>query len=90
MTFASPLVALAALGFVLGLIWAIQRVVRTGFLARALPSQTAGGRLRVHQVLVLDARRRLHLVHCDGRDVLLLTGGSSDVVVGWLDREGAA
>ena len=28
-----------------------------------------------------------HLIKCDGRRVLLLTGGAHDVVVGWLDRE---
>ena len=30
-------------------------------------------------------RRRLLLVHCGERRVLLLTGGAQDVVVGWLD-----
>jgi flagellar protein FliO/FliZ len=41
-------------------------------------------------VLALDSGRRLHLVRCEGRDVLLLTGGPQDVVVGWLpDREAA-
>ena len=34
--------------------------------------------------LPLDQRRRLTLVGCQGRQVLLLTGGSSDVVLGWL------
>jgi flagellar protein FliO/FliZ len=82
--------ALAALGIVLGLIWIIQRAIRLGLLPRALPSQATGTRIRVLQVLALDTRRRLHLVRCDGRDVLLLTGGTSDLVVGWLDRESGA
>ena len=43
--------------------------------------------LPVQDVLALDPRRRLHLVRCDERRVLLLTGGAQDVVVGWLDRE---
>ena len=41
----------------------------------------------MQDVLALDARRRLHLVKCDQRRVLLLTGGAQDVVVGWLDPE---
>jgi flagellar protein FliO/FliZ len=32
----------------------------------------------------LDGRRRLVLVSCDGRTLLLLTGGPQDVVLGWL------
>jgi flagellar protein FliO/FliZ len=39
----------------------------------------------VQDVLALDARRRLHLITCDGRRVLLLTGGAQDLVVGWLE-----
>ena len=38
-------------------------------------------------VLALDGRRRLHRVACNGREVLLLTGGGTDVVVGWLPPE---
>ena len=45
------------------------------------------GRLALVHALALDPRRRLHLVRCDDRHVLLLTGGAQDVVVGWLDSE---
>ncbi|NHO31819.1 hypothetical protein [Acetobacter fallax] len=38
--------------------------------------------------LALDARRRLSVISCHGRKVLLLTGGPSDVVVGWLPEPG--
>ncbi len=41
-------------------------------------------RMVVREATALDARRRLHLVACDGRELLLLTGGPNDVVVGWL------
>ncbi|MBN8891274.1 MAG: flagellar biosynthetic protein FliO, partial [Rhodospirillales bacterium] len=41
-------------------------------------------RLAVARTLALDPRRRLHLVRCEGRQVLLLTGGAQDIVVGWL------
>ena len=40
--------------------------------------------LRLRRVLALDARRRLSLVQVGGRQVLLLTGGGQDQVVGWL------
>jgi flagellar protein FliO/FliZ len=43
-----------------------------------------GARLRVQETLALDRARRLHIVHCDGRDLLLLTGGPGDLAVGWL------
>ena len=43
-----------------------------------------GRRLGIAEVLALDTRRRLVLVRCDGREVLLLTGGSQDAVLGWL------
>jgi flagellar protein FliO/FliZ len=79
----SILLALLSLVAVLGLILAAGRVARTGLLARRLPG---GGRISLVQVVALDPRRRLHLVSCDGRHVLLLTGGGQDLVVGWLDR----
>jgi flagellar protein FliO/FliZ len=47
----------------------------------------SGGVLAVQDVLALDARRRLHLIKCNDRRVLLLTGGAQDIVVGWLDHE---
>jgi flagellar protein FliO/FliZ len=72
----------AALAAVLVLIWLASRVARFGGMARR---PAGGGTLSVQDVLALDARRHLHLVKCDDRRVLLLTGGAQDVVVGWLD-----
>ncbi len=43
-----------------------------------------GRRMAVQEVLALDARRRLLLLRCDGREVLLLTGGNQDALIGWL------
>jgi flagellar protein FliO/FliZ len=80
----SILTAVAALVAVLALVWLAGRAARFGGMARR---PAAGGLLAVQDVLALDARRRLHLIRCDGRRVLLLTGGAQDVVVGWLDRE---
>jgi flagellar protein FliO/FliZ len=73
--------AAAALAAVLGLVLLAGRVLRAAGLA---PAAKAGGRLAVTEALALDARRRLVLVRCDGRDLLLLTGGVQDQVVGWL------
>jgi flagellar protein FliO/FliZ len=38
----------------------------------------------LQEVLALDARRRVIILRCDGREVLLLTGGPQDVCLGWL------
>jgi len=73
------LTAAAALAAVIGLILLAARLARSGALPRR-----GGGSLASRDVLALDAGRRLHLVRCEGRDVLLLTGGPQDVVVGWL------
>jgi flagellar protein FliO/FliZ len=78
----SILIALLSLIAVLALIFGAGRVARAGFLA---PRLAAGGRVSLVQVLALDPRRRLNLVRCDARHVLILTGGAQDVVVGWLD-----
>ena len=80
----SILTAVAALLAVLALIWLAGRMARFGGMARR---PAGGGALAVQDVLALDARRRLHLIRCDERRVLLLTGGAQDVVVGWLDHE---
>lgn len=76
--------AAVALAGVLVLIWLVGRMARIGGMARR-PS--GSGSLAVQDVVALDARRRLHLVRCGGRHVLLLTGGAQDVVVGWLEQE---
>ena len=81
MTTTSVLTAVAALAAVLLLILLAGRLARMTRFARPRGSATA--RLSVQDSLVLDPRRRLLLVQCDGRSVLLLTG-PTDHVVGWL------
>lgn len=76
--------AAAALGAVLALILLIGKLARRAGLA-----PQSGRRLRVEETVALDARRRLVLVRCDGRALLLMTGGSQDQVVGWLPEGGA-
>lgn len=74
----SGVVALAA---VLVLIWLASRAAR--FTGLAVRSNSAR-RLGIAETLPLDQRRRLYLVRCDGRELLILTGGGSDAVVGWI------
>jgi flagellar protein FliO/FliZ len=71
----------AALCVVLGLIWLAQKAAALRGFARP-PDPSA--RLAVAAQAPLDARRKLVLVACAGRQVLLLTGGPADLVVGWL------
>jgi flagellar protein FliO/FliZ len=81
---ASLLTAAATLAAVLALIWLAARAARFGGLARR---QVSGRLLSVQDVIALDARRRLYLIACQERRVLLLTGGGQDVVVGWTDGQ---
>ena len=81
--------ALAALGAVVLLAFAALRALRAAAPGAAIP----GGRRRrlaVQEVLPLDAKRRLVLVRCDDRDLLILTGGAGDVSLGWLPAPGGA
>lgn len=50
----------------------------------------APGALSIEASLSLDPRRRLSLVKCQGRQLLLLTGGPNDVFLGWLPPAAAA
>lgn len=83
----SILFVAAALLFVLALVWLAGRMARFGGLARRRPG--GNGPLAVEDVLAIDVRRRLHLIRCERRRLLLLTGGSQDIVVGWVDPEDA-
>lgn len=70
--------AAAALAAVLLLLWVAARVLRRTPLA-----ERTGRRLRISESLALDSRRRLVLARCDGREVLLLVGGTADLNLGW-------
>ena len=74
------LTASVALAAVLGIIVLAGRGVRMLRMARP----AAGRRLVLIEALALDRVRRLHLIACDGRELMLLTGGGADQVVGWL------
>jgi flagellar protein FliO/FliZ len=86
MTAATPFVAVAALLGVIALLLLSRRMLAglPGGLA-AFGTARRAGPLALEQVLVLDARRRLVLVRCGPRRVLLLTGGTQDLLLGWID-----
>jgi flagellar protein FliO/FliZ len=77
--------ALAALIAVLFLIGLAARFARTGMFG--FRPQLGSRTLAIEEAVALDSRRRLVLVRCADGHVLLLTGGTNDVVVGWLNRE---
>ena len=79
----APLLTSAVvLAGVLGLILLLGRALRHTSLAR----RASPGRVLVlRDSLALDARRRLHLIEHGDRSVLLLTGGETDLVVGWTE-----
>ena len=55
---------------------------------RLLGPMTRGGagqdKLALQATLALDPRRRLSLIRCEGHQLLLLTGGGADILLGWL------
>ncbi len=81
MTTMSMVTAVAALAAVLLLILLAGRLARMSRFVR--PRGAGPARMAIRETLVLDPRRRLLLVQCDGRTVVLLTG-PQDQVVGWL------
>jgi flagellar protein FliO/FliZ len=74
--------AAAALAGVVGVILLLGRVLRHTNFGRPRSSARL---LIVQDTISLDARRRLHLIQHGERSVLLLTGGETDLVVGWSD-----
>jgi flagellar protein FliO/FliZ len=79
-----PTGLLTAAAALIGVLGALVLVLRA-IAARGL--QRPGRRLAVEEAVALDARRRLVLARCDGRALLLLTGGTQDQVIGWLPEE---
>ncbi|MGA3400077.1 MAG: hypothetical protein ABSC95_12730 [Acetobacteraceae bacterium] len=82
----SLLTAVAALVVVLALVWLGARAARLTGLA---PRPATARILALQDALALDSRRRLLVVRCGTRDVVLLTGGGQDLVVGWLPQPSA-
>ena len=83
MSVTSVISAIGVLAGVIGLALIAGRVIAS------FPFKTQGGAgrtLRVRESVALDPRRRVHLLQCGQRQVILLTGGSQDVVVGWINE----
>ena len=68
-----------SLAGVLALIVLLSRLIR-GLSASKVPSG-AGSAMAVKESRALDAKRRLHLVEVNGCDVLVLTGGVTDMML---------
>ena len=79
-SFTSLITAIVALAAVVGLVVLAGRLARISGLAKS----KSGQRLLLRDSLPIDRNRSLRIVSCDGREVLLLVGGGSDVVLGWL------
>jgi flagellar protein FliO/FliZ len=78
--------ATASLLAVLALIAGAARLIRSSPWPRPVRTGARSGRvLAVRESVALDTKRRLHLVQCGERQVVLLTGGTQDVVVGWTE-----
>jgi flagellar protein FliO/FliZ len=83
MTVQSGLLVISALIGVIVLIGAATRL----FQFSIWRSQPRSGRtLILRESIALDPRRRVHLVQCGQRQVVLLTGGAQDVVIGWMQE----
>ena len=78
--------AVAALALVLGLIMLSAGVARRTGLGR-FGTSTHARRLVVQDAVMLDRTRKLTIISCDGRDLLLLTGPTRETVVQWLPVE---
>ena len=74
-----------ALAAVLGLVLLAGRALRGAGLAGFRPSS----RLVLRESLVIDRNRSLRIISCDDRELLLLVGGGTDLVIGWLPPSGA-
>jgi flagellar protein FliO/FliZ len=85
-TLSSLPLAIGALAATIGAIFLVAAIARrSGLAAAARP----GRRLAIVETVSLDPRRRLVLARCDGGEALLLVGGESDQVVGWVTPPGA-
>jgi flagellar protein FliO/FliZ len=81
MTTQSALLVVGVLTGVIALILAATRLFQFS-LWRTQPR--SGRTLVLRESIAIDPRRRVHLVQCGQRQIILLTGGGQDVVVGWI------
>ena len=85
MTLSNIAVTTGALAFVIALLAISHRIATRFKLAQRIIGKPDDKKaLVVEHSLALDARRRLLLIRWEGRQLLLLTGGPQDLLVGWL------
>jgi len=81
MTAHAILLVISVLIGVLALIGVAARLLKfSSWRSQPQPGRT----LILRESIALDPRRRVHLVQCGQRQVVLLTGGGQDLVVGWV------
>ena len=81
MTAQSILLVVGVLIGVIALIGAVAKLVQfSGWRPQSRSSRT----LILRESIALDPRRRIHLVQCGPRQVILLTGGGQDLIIGWM------
>jgi flagellar protein FliO/FliZ len=81
MTIQSVFLMIGALAGVLALIVLATRLFQSSLWR---PQPRPGRALVLRESIALDPRRRVHLVQCGQRQVILLTGGGQDLVIGWM------
>ncbi len=76
--------ALLVLGSLIGVLALIGTATRLFQFSLWRTQPRPGRTLILRESIALDPRRRIHLVQCGERQVILLTGGGQDVVIGWM------
>ncbi|HVK79544.1 MAG TPA: flagellar biosynthetic protein FliO [Verrucomicrobiae bacterium] len=74
---------IATLALILGVAYGARR------LGMLQPTAQGPRRLKISESLMIDPRRRLVIVRCDGREHLMLLSPAGDVVVGETQAEAA-
>jgi flagellar protein FliO/FliZ len=83
MTVQAILLVVGVLIGIIALIGATAKLFQfSGWRMRSSPGRT----LILRESIALDPRRRIHLVQCGQRQVVLLTGGGQDLVIGWMQE----
>jgi flagellar protein FliO/FliZ len=81
MTIQPIFLVIGVLTGVIALVLVATRLIPAGlWRAQLRPGRT----LVLRESIALDPHRRVHLVRCGNRQVVLLTGGGQDLVIGWI------
>lgn len=72
---------IAALVFVLALMGGLALALKKLGIGHASPGGRAGRRLKLVEVMPIDARRKAAIIACDGEEHLVILGPSGDTVI---------